>query len=276
MRNSVATLAQFSFVFLVTMTPICTHAQQRAEISANDKNAVVLMLNGQTVNEDGQRKQFVVTGNSNKIRITGDCKSFTLSGSENEVELDRVGSINLIGRANRVTYSGGVDGSEPVVSTVGGNDQITKREAENGSGPGNSPGVSGTADSQASASNGLSAEMQTETKAPDQGISASLSSEGITSSGPGPVLFDKAGGEHRSLNISNQDAILNSENNDLTLSGSVATLIINSGGNQVVAEKVSRIVLNGDNNHVTYSASKNQAKPNVLDNGHGNTVISSQ
>ena len=66
--------------------------------------------------------------------------------------------------------------------------------------------------------------------------------------------------------------ILNSGGNDLNLSGSIARLIVSSTGNRVAAEKVAHTVLNGDNNHGTYSASKNGGKPNVVDNGPDNMI----
>jgi hypothetical protein len=256
-------------------TPVFSHAQQ-AEIASPDTKATVMMANGESITEEGQGKQFVLTGNSNKVRIKGECQSFTVTGSDNQVELDRVGNINLIGKSNRVSYESALSGDEPVLSTFGSDDRITKRGiADTENKP--APTPSETAARQ-------NASPDDKTKKPEpSGLSlqanvsnqeASPAGENSTTaagSSPGALIFNR-GDETRSESVSDQDVIVNSQGNDLTLSGSVRSLVVNSGDNDVELEKVDRIVLNGDNNHVTYSAEKNKTKPKVVDGGNGNSV----
>jgi DUF3060 family protein len=196
--------------------------------------------------DSNDRNSVVWMGSHQTFDRQGDGKSFAVTGDGNKIRVrGDCDSFSLTGSNNTVTLD-----RVRKINVVGAHNSFTYSEGPNGEEP---PVTSfGSA-------NTISQRHTSE-------VSASAAT------GSGPVMFEKEGGERRSQTVSNRDVILSSGGNDLTLSGSVATLIVNSTANQVAAEKVAHIVLNGDNNHITYSASKNVGKPNIVDNGHGNTI----
>lgn len=134
MRNYRRTIVIVIFSLVPFILSRAVYAQQ-GDLSLNDADAVVMALSGQTVHEEGKGRAFVIAGKSNKVKITGDCKSITVTGSENEIELDRVGAINLTGHANHATYLSGLDMLEPAVSNIGADNKALsdtpKRRAAN-------------------------------------------------------------------------------------------------------------------------------------------------
>ena len=223
MRNYRRIIATAILLLAPIMLPSAVFAQ-RADLSLNG-NAVVLALNGQTVNEDGKGRAFVIAGNSNKVKIAGDCKSMTLTGNENEVELDRVGIINLAGNENQATYLSGLDPPEPTISKLGAENKAFRR----------SPEVEGSKPVQGNQ--------------PKEEVDSDLVVAG-------------ARGQHIAKRMSGQNAMVNTGGNDIELTGKVNSLVVNGGGNHITAENVSTVVLNGSGNYIAYTGKKPQVTDN--------------
>jgi hypothetical protein len=62
----------------------------------------VLTDSDKTLDLQASGKDVVITGSRNTIHIHGDIPSLALIGRDNEVEVDRVGTIALVGSQNRV------------------------------------------------------------------------------------------------------------------------------------------------------------------------------
>lgn len=205
----------------------------------------------QNVTVDSNARNSVVwIGSNKKYDRQGDGKSFAVTGDGNKIRVHGdCDSFSVTGSNNAVTLD-----RIRKINVVGAHNSFSYLQEPNVEEPSFTSFGSG---------NTVSRRQSSE-------------SQGTAVVASGPIMFEKAGGEHRSQKVSNQDVILSSGGNDLILSGSVATLIINSAGNRVAAEKVARIVLNSDNNYITYSASKNGGKPNVVDNGRGNSIVATE
>jgi hypothetical protein len=233
--------ALITFAVASTLAAQRVNAQRASIDVQGNVNAVVRILNGQTINEEGQGKKFVFTGNSNKIRITGDCASFTLSGSDNEVELDRVGNVNLVGRANRVTYLSALDAAEPTISTVGSDDTVTRREPAQAA-PAQQP--------------------------PPQTPATANAAPGTRP--PGQDLIVNQSGIQLEKEMNGEGVTVNGSGNHLTLTGNVKSLIVYGAGCDIKTTKLGSIVLYGNGNRIFYSSK--EGKPVVTDHGEGNTI----
>ena len=209
-----------------------------ANVSADDKNTVVLSGNNQTFDRQANGQDFVLGGSNDKLIVRGECGSVSVAGSNNLITLDKVRQINAVGSNNAFTYRESAGGEAPQISSVGTNNTVQKTESgKSSAGPGK----------------------------PE-----STSPEAVKAAGT--VVIEGAGGQDRSETTSNQDVVVNSGGNRLTFLGSVKALTVNSGGNRIALEKVESITLNGSGNSVTYSVKNNGGKAQVTDYGRGNSV----
>jgi hypothetical protein len=191
----------------------------------------------------------VDAGNSHTVVFMGDNQTFERNGNGKD--------IAVTGSGNKVI----IHGECGSFSVTGSNNSVSldrvRRVSYLGEGNGDKPSFNSVG-----SDNNLSRRQETHeaSRPTDKDESASA------------LTFEKTGGERRSENVSDKDVIVNSGGNDLTLTGSVRSLTINSAGNHIELEKVKAIVFNGTGNHVTYSTKKNGGPPSVTDNGHGNVV----
>jgi hypothetical protein len=73
----------------------------------------------------GAGKKFEITGDNDEITISGECASLQIFGHNNKIVLDAVGSIEVAGDNNVITYRSGIHGGKPSAQSVGHNNQIS-------------------------------------------------------------------------------------------------------------------------------------------------------
>jgi hypothetical protein len=95
----------------------------------------VIVDNNKVLDIQASGKDVAVTGNGNTIHIHGDLPRLALIGRDNVVELDRVGTIALLGAQNQVSYLSGLGSDGPTIDRVGTNNSVTVRAAQNASRP---------------------------------------------------------------------------------------------------------------------------------------------
>jgi hypothetical protein len=209
-----------------------------ANVSANDKNTVVLAGSNQTFDRQANGQDFVLGGSNDKFIIHGECGSVSVTGSNNLVTLDKVRQINVVGTNNAFTYRESAGVGTPQFASIGTNNTVQKAESER----------------------------------PSSGLGKLESTSPEAAKAGGTLVIEGSGGQNRSETVSDADVVVNSGGNHLTFSGSVKTLTVNGGGNQIALEKVESITFNGSGNSAAYSVEKSGGKAKVTDNGHGNSV----
>jgi hypothetical protein len=84
-----------------------------------------IVVSNKKVTYEGKGRKFEVTGDNDEITISGECASLEVIGHNNKISLDAVGSIQVLGDNNVITYRGGIQGSKPSIQSVGHNNQIS-------------------------------------------------------------------------------------------------------------------------------------------------------
>lgn len=90
-------------------------------ITGNNKKVKQACVTGKT--------HFTVTGNNNKVTLTGECAKVTVTGNNNKVHVDNVGVLVMTGNANNATYLGGLSGKAPKITRTGNGNVVEKIEA---------------------------------------------------------------------------------------------------------------------------------------------------
>jgi hypothetical protein len=103
---------------LVTLVPA-----QLVLADAGGKQEVV--VSNKKVTFAGAGKKFEITGDNDEITISGECASLQIFGHNNKIVLDAVGSIEVAGDNNVITYRSGIHGGTPSAQSVGHNNQIS-------------------------------------------------------------------------------------------------------------------------------------------------------
>jgi hypothetical protein len=78
----------------------------------------------QKLNYQGNGKHFEIAGNNDEITITGECADIQVLGHDNKITLEAVGSIQLAGQNNLVTYRRGLTGPKPSIQAMGENNKV--------------------------------------------------------------------------------------------------------------------------------------------------------
>ncbi len=76
------------------------------------------------LNYQGNGKHFEIAGSNDEITITGECADIQVLGHDNKITLEAVGSIQLVGQNNLVTYQRGLTGPKPSIQTMGENNKV--------------------------------------------------------------------------------------------------------------------------------------------------------
>jgi hypothetical protein len=192
----------------------------------------VLIDSDKTLDLQASGKDVVVTGSRNTIHIHGDIPSLALIGRDNEVEVDRVGTIALVGSQNRVSYLGGLNSDQPTIDRVGADNNVTVRSAQI------QPQPSATA------------------------------SSNQTNANPGQSLVLNGSNKQRTETVDAQQVTVSGSNNQLTLKGRIEELVVAGSNNDIKTENLGHVTFTGGNNLVEYS---NPIETTVLSNVHGGT-----
>jgi len=186
------------------------------EINSSEQGEVIVDSN-KTLDIQASGKDVAVTGNGNAIHIHGDLPRLTLIGRDNVVELDRVGTIALLGAQNQVSYLSGLDSGGPAVDRVGMNNSITAREAQNASQP--SP----------------TAAVQTNVN-------------------PNQSMVIDGSNQLRTDTVNVEQVTVTGSNNQITLKGHVNELLVEGSNNEIRAENLGHVTFTGSNNLIKYGS----------------------
>lgn len=184
------------------------------EINSSEQGEVIVDSN-KTLDIQANGKEVAVTGNRNTIHIHGDLPRLALIGRDNVVELDRVGTIALVGAQNQVSYLSGLDSDGPTVDRVGTNNSVTVREAQNAAQP--SPSVAAQ-----------------------------------TNVNPNQSLVIDGSNQLRTETINVEEVTVTGSNNQITLKGRVKELLVEGSNNDIRAENLGHVTFVGSNNLVKY------------------------
>jgi hypothetical protein len=96
---------------------------QSVRAAVGGKQEVV--VSNKKVTFEGGGKKFEITGDNDEITISGECASLQIFGHNNKIVLDAVGSIQVAGDNNVITYRSGIHGAKLSAQSVGHNNQIS-------------------------------------------------------------------------------------------------------------------------------------------------------
>jgi Protein of unknown function (DUF3060) len=171
--------------------------------------------NNQTLTLDGDGKPKIIAGNNNKIRIRGDCSSLKVLGNSNSVEVEQVGTIQMVGNSNRVFYVHALGQEKPTVANLG-NDNETSQVPALGS-PSPSPSVQAMA----------------QTTGED-------------------VQVIMLANDTSTQNVQKPHVRLLGSNNSLVFTGVAQVLEIEGSNNDIEIDRVDKVIFHGSNNDVSY------------------------
>jgi Protein of unknown function (DUF3060) len=83
----------------------------------------------QTGTLDCKGRHVAVSGEGNKLRLTGTCLSVEVSGDSNELVVDVLGEASLAGDENRIEWKRAASGSAPEVSDSGDDNTVRRATA---------------------------------------------------------------------------------------------------------------------------------------------------
>jgi hypothetical protein len=187
------------------------------EINSSGDGDVVIDSD-KTLDLEAGGKDVVVTGNRNTIHIHGDIPSLALVGRNNAVDVDRVGTIALVGAQNRVSYLGGLNSDQPTIDRVGADNNVSVRRAEIQPQP-----------------------------------TATASSNQTNSSSDQSVVLNGSN-QQRTETVDAQRVIVSGSNNQFTLRGRVQDLVVTGSNNDIKAENLGHVTFTGSNNLVEYNS----------------------
>jgi Protein of unknown function (DUF3060) len=99
-------------LFTLPLKLLSLASESGLEINSSEQGEVIVDSN-KALDIQASGKDVAVTGNGNTIHIHGDLPRLTLIGRDNVVELDRVGTVALLGPQNQVRYLSGLDSDGP-------------------------------------------------------------------------------------------------------------------------------------------------------------------
>ena len=114
-----------SALFRLVLTAVASALIFFGQIAFADPAAKVEIAGSdQKLNYQGNGKHFEIAGNNDEITITGECADIQVLGHDNKITLEAVGSIQLVGQNNLVTYRRGLTGPKPSIQAMGENNKV--------------------------------------------------------------------------------------------------------------------------------------------------------
>jgi Protein of unknown function (DUF3060) len=209
-------------------------AAQKVEMLNSQE--VMLDDNNQTMEEQGNGRDFSINGNTNRVRISGETNRLVVLGNNNEIRLDHVGKISLLGTGNHVTYVGGSAAVDPQVEKLGSGNRVEQTKS-----------VSDKSESQ---------------KDPGQSTAPAPADKVLSIAENAKDLTKKVDGESIVLSGNSNNAVFQGEADKLTIRGN---------SNNVVIDRVRQIHFIGNANRVTYGGDSG-GRPELRDDGQQNDV----
>ena len=74
---------------------------------------------------DCRGRSVTVTGNNQRLTLTGSCAAVLVKGNRNTVQVGRVGSISIQGSGNRVTWVSAISGAKPLLRLSGSGNVVS-------------------------------------------------------------------------------------------------------------------------------------------------------
>jgi hypothetical protein len=225
----VGTIGLFCLCFSVPLRVCASEETGTEQIAAS----------GQKLEFQGEGRTFQITGSNNEITISGECRKLQVAGHDNRIKLDVVGSIELAGRRNHVSFRQGANGKKPATSILGRDNEIVRISAASESGPvGNAT--------------------------PEPGMSADRSGS-PAKIGEGMVVL-KGSNQNVDRTIRGEPVEVEGNNNRIVLSGTVETLSVSGSNNIISVDSVKKVVFTGSNNVLSYHGTAPQVEDRAANN----------
>jgi len=114
---------QFRFVLaMIACSAPIVFGQTLATGSTGNKEEIV--ASGKKLTYEGAGKTFDIVGHGDDITITGQCQTLNVFGHDNRITVDAVGTIQVSGHNNLITYHQGLNGEKPKIQSMGPGNQV--------------------------------------------------------------------------------------------------------------------------------------------------------
>ena len=100
-----------------------------SETNDSEKGDDVVKISGlnQNLSYECKDRSFNVQGTSNTVKLSGQCQNLRVAGTTNRVDVESVGTINVSGIRNQVTWERGVNNKRPSISNSGINNNVSQK-----------------------------------------------------------------------------------------------------------------------------------------------------
>jgi hypothetical protein len=209
-------------------------------ISASEETGTEqVAASGQKLEFQGDGRTFQISGSNNEITISGECRKLQVAGHDNRIKLDVVGSIELAGYGNHVSFRQGSNGKRPATSTLGRDNKIVHISAASESAPGESATPEPSISAEHSASPAKNIEGTVILKGSNQNVDRTMRGEPVEVEG---------------------------NNNRIALSGAVETLSVSGSNNIISVDSIRKVVFTGSNNILSYHGTAPQVEDRAANN----------
>lgn len=74
--------------------------------------------------------EVMISGNANKIALTGPCAKVNISGNSQVITIESAGEIAVTGNSNRVAWRTGLEGKKPKITQLGNANKVSQRKGD--------------------------------------------------------------------------------------------------------------------------------------------------
>jgi hypothetical protein len=218
-----------------------------------------------------------VEGGFNVLTLRN-CSELIVNGGENTIDAGVLDAIEVAGADNKITWTESPDGRRPRITNEGEGNVIASKRAAAGA-TAKAPAPTSTAPKTESTSRVTVAGDQVKVQGPDGSVTVGAggsvtlkegTADASTTSAAGRIRVDQDG-RRETLDCRGASAVVNGDKNVLTFSN-CDQVSVNGQGNSVAVRGVQAVMINGNDNTLTWEPAADGSRPRVTDNGRGNTV----
>jgi hypothetical protein len=249
-------------------------AEAQKKLSVSGQKRSIACGSGETVQIVGQR---------NTLTVTGDCRKVDVSGANNIISIEAVGSIEVTGTDNDITWQRAIGGNAPRVSTTGAGNKINRAAAadgadrapaaDRGAAPDRvsaAPVTPHASDPGSPPAAGARSTSPPSTAAPSTAARSRRPLSPTTSSGAAVKILEDD--RHDAIDCNGRDISILGSRNVLQLRGICPAVIVSGSDNEIDIDAAQRIETTGDRNRVTWVDVTTGREPRVQNTGTRNRI----
>lgn len=225
----------------------------------------------------GSGETVQIVGQRNTLTVTGECRKVDISGAKNIVSIEAVGSIEVTGTDNEITWQRATNGDNPRVSTNGAGNTITRATMADRvsaapatpppAGDPAPPQPAGAVKAPAAGARSTAARSTADREPPSRSRRPVAPT---TSSGAAVKILEDDRDD--TIDCNGREVSILGSRNVLDLRGACPVVIISGSDNTIDVDTAQRIETTGDRNRVTWVEVAIGREPRVQNTGTQNRI----